>query len=248
MPVAVTGAAPAPAPVPRPPDPAAALPAADIYDKAAAELERQGFDCECLGGGRISHQQEEKKIHVYGYSVVSGPARRRQAPEVPGFEASPSLSPAGASLARVRRRRGAFRGCGSSFLMAAAETAQMAALVLLHEMRQHLKGGALSRGAETTDECVLSWGCLQEPRFLPCSSALGPPWPDSAQLPPQIWFHFLSGSRGAQGRGRAPVYLENGVSDGSSGSASTYHPGWLWCGEVAQRLGGRRAAYQPAPG
>ncbi|XP_027326876.1 14 kDa phosphohistidine phosphatase isoform X1 [Anas acuta] len=48
---------------------------ADIYDKAAAELERQGFDCECLGGGRISHQQEQKKIHVYGYSVGFGRAK-----------------------------------------------------------------------------------------------------------------------------------------------------------------------------
>lgn len=160
----------------------------------------------------------------------------------------PALSPAGASLTRARRHRGASRGCGSSFLMAAAEAAQMAVLVLPREMRQQLKGGAVSRGAGTTDECVLSWGCLQEPRFLPCGSAPGPPWPDSAQLPPQIRFRFLSGSRGAQGGGRAPVYPENGVSDGSSGSASTHHPGWLWNGEVAQCLGGRRAAHQPAPG
>uniref|UniRef100_A0A8B9U1V3 14 kDa phosphohistidine phosphatase n=1 Tax=Anas zonorhyncha TaxID=75864 RepID=A0A8B9U1V3_9AVES len=55
--------------------PRPAVPAADIYDKAAAELERQGFDCECLGGGRISHQQEQKKIHVYGYSVGFGRAK-----------------------------------------------------------------------------------------------------------------------------------------------------------------------------
>ncbi|POI20758.1 hypothetical protein CIB84_015496 [Bambusicola thoracicus] len=47
---------------------------ADIYDRAAAELEPQGFDCECLGGGRISHQSREKKIHVYGYSVGFGRA------------------------------------------------------------------------------------------------------------------------------------------------------------------------------
>lgn len=57
-------------------------PAADIYDKAAAELEPQGFDCECLGGGRISHQSQEKKIHVYGYSVVSGAAVPRKRPRV----------------------------------------------------------------------------------------------------------------------------------------------------------------------
>ncbi|XP_021269312.1 14 kDa phosphohistidine phosphatase isoform X3 [Numida meleagris] len=48
--------------------------------KAAAELEPQGFDCECLGGGRISHQRQEKKIHVYGYSVVSGAAVPRKQP------------------------------------------------------------------------------------------------------------------------------------------------------------------------
>uniref|UniRef100_A0A8V1A8U1 14 kDa phosphohistidine phosphatase n=1 Tax=Gallus gallus TaxID=9031 RepID=A0A8V1A8U1_CHICK len=70
---------------------------ADIYDRAAAELEPQGFDCECLGGGRISHQSREKKIHVYGYSVVSGAAVPRKRPpgesrvrhrgaEVPGCE------------------------------------------------------------------------------------------------------------------------------------------------------------------
>ncbi|XP_015135021.2 14 kDa phosphohistidine phosphatase isoform X1 [Gallus gallus] len=60
--------------VPGPPDPAVRSPAADIYDRAAAELEPQGFDCECLGGGRISHQSREKKIHVYGYSVGFGRA------------------------------------------------------------------------------------------------------------------------------------------------------------------------------
>nr|XP_060613272.1 14 kDa phosphohistidine phosphatase [Anolis sagrei ordinatus] len=48
---------------------------ADIYDKVAEELEKQGFDCECLGGGRISHQSQAKKIHVYGYSVGFGRAK-----------------------------------------------------------------------------------------------------------------------------------------------------------------------------
>ncbi|KFV77842.1 14 kDa phosphohistidine phosphatase, partial [Struthio camelus australis] len=47
---------------------------ADIYDKTASELKKQGYDCECLGGGRISHQSEKKKIHVYGYSVGFGRA------------------------------------------------------------------------------------------------------------------------------------------------------------------------------
>ncbi|NWR07469.1 PHP14 phosphatase, partial [Paradoxornis webbianus] len=31
-------------------------------------------DCECLGGGRLSHRPEERKIHVYGYSVGFGRA------------------------------------------------------------------------------------------------------------------------------------------------------------------------------
>lgn len=34
-------------------------------------MQKKGIDCECLGGGRISHQSQDKKIHVYGYSMVS---------------------------------------------------------------------------------------------------------------------------------------------------------------------------------
>lgn len=45
--------------------------AADIYDKVAEELEKGGhLDCECIGGGRIKHDCQSKKIHVYGYSMV----------------------------------------------------------------------------------------------------------------------------------------------------------------------------------
>lgn len=48
-----------------------ALPAADIYDKVSEELEKDGvLDCECIGGGRIKHDPQGKKIHVYGYSMV----------------------------------------------------------------------------------------------------------------------------------------------------------------------------------
>lgn len=47
---------------------------ADIYDKVCGEIEKQGYDCKCLGGGRISHQSQEKKIHVYGYSMGFGKA------------------------------------------------------------------------------------------------------------------------------------------------------------------------------
>ncbi|XP_054249480.1 14 kDa phosphohistidine phosphatase isoform X1 [Indicator indicator] len=47
---------------------------ADIYERTAQELAQQGLDCECLGGGRLSHRPDEKKIHVYGYSVGFGRA------------------------------------------------------------------------------------------------------------------------------------------------------------------------------
>ena len=44
---------------------------ADIYEKVAEELEEGGLlDCECIGGGRIKHDAQAKKIHVYGYSMV----------------------------------------------------------------------------------------------------------------------------------------------------------------------------------
>ncbi|XP_068105057.1 14 kDa phosphohistidine phosphatase [Hyperolius riggenbachi] len=49
---------------------------ADIYDKAAAEIEKDRIlDCECLGGGRITHSSSSKKIHIYGYSMGFGRAR-----------------------------------------------------------------------------------------------------------------------------------------------------------------------------
>lgn len=44
---------------------------ADIYEKVSEELEKSGhLDCECIGGGRIRHDSQAKKIHVYGYSMV----------------------------------------------------------------------------------------------------------------------------------------------------------------------------------
>ncbi|KAH0615638.1 hypothetical protein JD844_005099 [Phrynosoma platyrhinos] len=48
---------------------------ADIFDRVSEELEKLGFRCRCLGGGRINHQREAKKIHVYGYSVGFGRAK-----------------------------------------------------------------------------------------------------------------------------------------------------------------------------
>ncbi|XP_038623868.1 14 kDa phosphohistidine phosphatase [Tachyglossus aculeatus] len=54
---------------------------ADVYDKVSGELRKQGYECECLGGGRISHQSRDKKIHVYGYSVGFGRAQHSVATE-----------------------------------------------------------------------------------------------------------------------------------------------------------------------
>lgn len=52
---------------------------ADIYDKVSEELESSGdLDCECIGGGRIKHDAQEKKIHVYGYSMVSQSERQAE--------------------------------------------------------------------------------------------------------------------------------------------------------------------------
>ncbi|XP_004593494.2 14 kDa phosphohistidine phosphatase isoform X2 [Ochotona princeps] len=48
---------------------------ADIYDKVSGELQKQGYECECLGGGRISHQSQDRRIHVYGYSMGFGRAQ-----------------------------------------------------------------------------------------------------------------------------------------------------------------------------
>ncbi|XP_017748575.1 PREDICTED: 14 kDa phosphohistidine phosphatase isoform X4 [Rhinopithecus bieti] len=56
---------------------------ADIYDKVSGDMQKQGCDCECLGGGRISHQSQDKKIHVYGYSMgQSVPGWSSQSPPV----------------------------------------------------------------------------------------------------------------------------------------------------------------------
>ena len=44
---------------------------ADIYDKVEAEIESLGLKSECVGGGRIQHDRTDKKILVYGYSMVN---------------------------------------------------------------------------------------------------------------------------------------------------------------------------------
>ncbi|XP_006007063.1 14 kDa phosphohistidine phosphatase [Latimeria chalumnae] len=54
---------------------------ADIYDQVSAEIEKQGFDCECQGGGRIQHDSAQKKLHVYGYSMGFGRANHQVSTE-----------------------------------------------------------------------------------------------------------------------------------------------------------------------
>ena len=44
---------------------------ADIYDRVEEDIKRMGLKSDCIGGGRIQHDKSEKKILVYGYSMVS---------------------------------------------------------------------------------------------------------------------------------------------------------------------------------
>ncbi|KAI5706550.1 hypothetical protein M8J76_012085 [Diaphorina citri] len=46
----------------------------DIYDAFVAGLTNKNLDSECVGGGRIKHYPDEKKILVYGYSQGFGKA------------------------------------------------------------------------------------------------------------------------------------------------------------------------------
>lgn len=44
--------------------------AADIYDEVSPGIRALGLDTECLGGGRIEHFPDAKKLKVYGHSTV----------------------------------------------------------------------------------------------------------------------------------------------------------------------------------
>lgn len=44
---------------------------ADIYDAVSKDIETLGLATECLGGGRIEHFPDAKKLKVYGHSTVS---------------------------------------------------------------------------------------------------------------------------------------------------------------------------------
>lgn len=47
---------------------------ADIYDETVQRLTHLRLDSECIGGGRIRHEPQQKKIKVYGYSQGFGKA------------------------------------------------------------------------------------------------------------------------------------------------------------------------------
>lgn len=42
-----------------------------IFEKVNPALEALGMECKCLGGGKIEHDNKNKKIRVFGESTVS---------------------------------------------------------------------------------------------------------------------------------------------------------------------------------
>lgn len=42
-----------------------------IFDKMGPEMEALGLECECLGGGKMEHNSQDKNIRVFGESTVS---------------------------------------------------------------------------------------------------------------------------------------------------------------------------------
>ncbi|XP_061441482.1 14 kDa phosphohistidine phosphatase-like [Rhineura floridana] len=45
-----------------------------IFDKVNPEMEKLGFVCKCLGGGKIEHNSKDRKIRVFGLSTGYGKA------------------------------------------------------------------------------------------------------------------------------------------------------------------------------
>jgi len=43
---------------------------AGIFDELSGQLEENGLTCECLGGGKIEHNPQQKTIIVFGLSQV----------------------------------------------------------------------------------------------------------------------------------------------------------------------------------
>lgn len=50
-----------------------------IFEKVSPAIEALGMECKCLGGGKIEHNSQERKIRVFGESTVSlSPIRKRK--------------------------------------------------------------------------------------------------------------------------------------------------------------------------
>ncbi|NWX13012.1 PHP14 phosphatase, partial [Aegotheles bennettii] len=49
-------------------------PADHIFEKVNPEMEKLGYECKCLGGGKIDHNSKDKKIRVFGLSTGYGKA------------------------------------------------------------------------------------------------------------------------------------------------------------------------------
>uniref|UniRef100_A0A3Q3KFH0 14 kDa phosphohistidine phosphatase n=1 Tax=Monopterus albus TaxID=43700 RepID=A0A3Q3KFH0_MONAL len=45
-----------------------------IFDKVSPAMEALGMECKCLGGGKIEHNSQEKKLRVFGESTGFGKA------------------------------------------------------------------------------------------------------------------------------------------------------------------------------
>ncbi|XP_005795709.3 14 kDa phosphohistidine phosphatase-like [Xiphophorus maculatus] len=45
-----------------------------IFEKVSPALEALGMECKCLGGGKIEHNNKDKKIRVFGESTAFGKA------------------------------------------------------------------------------------------------------------------------------------------------------------------------------
>ncbi|KAJ7338413.1 hypothetical protein JRQ81_012027 [Phrynocephalus forsythii] len=53
-----------------------------IFEKLNPEMEKLGFTCKCLGGGKIEHNNKDKKIRVFGLSTGYGKADHSMTVEI----------------------------------------------------------------------------------------------------------------------------------------------------------------------
>ncbi|XP_055344362.1 14 kDa phosphohistidine phosphatase-like [Paramacrobiotus metropolitanus] len=54
----------------------------DIFEPIYVQLRQLGWECECLGGGRIFRDIEKKNMCVYGYSVAFGMADHKRTVDI----------------------------------------------------------------------------------------------------------------------------------------------------------------------